>query len=98
VAEPPRENQGVVLLQNKPNPFDEATYISVDVRDASVYKKAHLLITDPAGKTVRKMDVRLQPGINDFLYVHGYGMSGTYYYALFIDNKKIAALPMVFAN
>ncbi len=92
------ESHNVTLLQNKPNPFDEATYISVEVNKIPDYKNAFIVITDMAGKVVKKMNIRLHEGINDFLYVHGYGMSGTYHYSLIVDGKSLGTLPMVFAN
>jgi hypothetical protein len=92
------EKVPVELLQNKPNPFDESTYISFLVNETIVYKEAVMEITDLNGKSIRKIPVELKPGVNEILYIHGYGMSGLYYYTLVIDGKKIATKSMVFAN
>lgn len=91
-------NDKITLLQNKPNPFDEATYISVLVNEKVSHKKAHIIITDQQGKVVKKMTITLNEGINDVLYEHGYGMSGTYNYSLVIDRKTVMTKSMVFAN
>lgn len=92
------KNEKVTLLQNKPNPFDEATYISVMVNESLKYKEALIIITDQQGKVVKKMNIVLNTGINDVLYEHGYGMSGTYNYSLVIDRKTVMTKSMVFAN
>lgn len=88
----------VELLQNKPNPFDEATYISFMVKENFSFSKAEIHITDMSGKLVQKIPADIKTGMNEVLYTHGYSMSGIYYYSLVIDGKTIATRSMVFAN
>ena len=90
--------QNIRLLPNKPNPFDEATWLSFWVNEVPVYHQANLQITDMQGKPVATLPVRLQAGLNEMLYTHGYGVRGTFTYALVIDGHSVEARQMVFAN
>lgn len=89
---------GVELLQNKPNPFDEATFISVMVSNSMSYKDAYISIRDLKGREVKKLALDLKPGMNEVLYEHGYGLSGVYVYSLVIDGKAVQSKKMTFSN
>jgi len=89
---------GFSLLQNRPNPFDEATWISVQVDQRPKHKKASIRISDLSGKLVRELPIKLEPGMNEVLYEHGYGASGAYLYSLVVDGKVAMTKQMVFAN
>lgn len=86
------------LFQNRPNPFDEATWISFWVNDPPAHREAHIHITDLQGKTVERIPVALRQGMNEVLYTHGYGVRGTFAYALLVDGLAVDARQMVFAN
>lgn len=88
----------VELLQNRPNPFDEATIIGVAVNTPIAYKNAHIQIRDLNGKLVEQINLELKLGVNEVFYQHGYGKTGVYYYSLMLDGKEIAKKPMIFAN
>lgn len=88
----------VELLQNKPNPADEATMISVLVNDHLAYKEAYVTIKDLSGREVQRMNITLNNGVNEIMYDHGYNVSGTYIYTLVIDGKVIESKRMIFAN
>jgi len=88
----------IELLQNKPNPFDEATIIGVLVNTNLSYKKAEIVLSDMNGKIVEKLPVELTPGVNEAYYEHGYDKTGTYFYTLVVDGKEIARKTMIFAN
>ncbi len=90
--------QNIRLLPNKPNPFDEATWLSFWVNEVPNYQEANLQITDMQGKTVATLPVRLQAGMNEMLYTHGYGVRGTFTFALVIDGRSVEARQMIFAN
>lgn len=93
------EKNPVELLQNRPNPFDEATYISVKVDEHNYkYNSAFIEIRDIQGKLVEKIDIPLNYGINEVLYTHGYNQIGSYLYSLVIDEKPVSSKWMVFAN
>ncbi len=88
----------IELLQNRPNPFDEATIIGVLVNQEVNYKNAAIVVYDITGKKVENMKIDLKPGVNEAFYEHGYGKTGTYSYALVIDGKEISRKSMIFAN
>jgi hypothetical protein len=93
-----KKEEGILLMQNKPNPFDEATIISVYVENSKRYNAAFISIRDLKGNEVKRMPVELKPGMNEVLYEHGYGASGTFLYTLIIDGKEVASRKMVFTN
>ena len=86
------------LLQNRPNPFDESTFISVHVTNESDYKNAKIEVRDLNGQIVKSIPIELKSGTNDVLYEHGYGSTGTYLYSLVVDGKVIDTKRMIFAN
>jgi hypothetical protein len=91
-------NSPIELLQNRPNPFDEATIIGVIVNKEFSYKKAEIVVYDLNGKIVENLPVDLVSGVNEAFYEHGYGKTGTYFYALIVDDKEIQRKSMIFAN
>jgi hypothetical protein len=94
----PEDSKPFHLLQNKPNPFDEATIIGVYVNNPIKFKAAWISIEDLNGKEIERMPIDLSNEINEVQYVHGYGKSGTFTYSLYVDNQKIESKRMVFAN
>lgn len=92
------EKPNIQLFQNHPNPFDEATWISFWIEKLPDYQQASMLILDLQGKLIQKMPLTLKQGLNETLYTHGYGVQGTFVYALEIDGKRISSRQMIFAN
>ncbi|TNF47857.1 MAG: M28 family peptidase [Bacteroidetes bacterium] len=88
----------IQLLQNKPNPFDEATIIGVYVNGTFTYKKAWIQIEDEMGKELERIPITLHAEINEIQYEHGYGKTGTFIYSLIVDDIRIDSKRMVFAN
>ncbi len=87
------------LFQNKPNPFDEATWISFWFNEIPRnHPKAVIQIIDLQGKMIQEIPVKIQQGMNEVLYTHGYGVKGTFTYILSIDGKIIDSKQMIFAN
>lgn len=98
-VEEPGFPQPIKLLQNRPNPFDEATWIVFEAETVPAFSKASILIHDLKGQFVAEMPVgAIKPGINELLYQHGYGHSGSYAYSLVIDGRIVDSKQMVFAN
>lgn len=93
------QNSGITLLQNRPNPFDESTFISFQVEKMIPYNTASIMITGIDGKLISEIPLsEIHEGINDVLYEHGYGASGTLFYSLKIDDRIISTKAMIFAN
>ena len=88
----------IELLQNRPNPFDEATYISFVAKEDMPNKTAHIIVTDLNGKEIKRIKTTVKKGLNDVLYRHGYNVIGTFIYSLQIDGKIIDSRRMIFAN
>lgn len=95
--EPLSGSQKVELLQNHPNPFDESTYIGVNVRQPFDYTEAFIQVMDMQGKEIDRLPLRLQPGMNEVLFHHGLVDAGVYLYSLVIDNEMVDTKRMVFA-
>ncbi|MGQ0827234.1 MAG: M28 family peptidase [Bacteroidota bacterium] len=91
-------SNAIELLQNKPNPSDEATMITVLINKSVNYKEAYITIQDITGKEVQKMPIQLAEGTNEVMYEHGYNVAGTFIYTLVIDGKVIQSKRMVFIN
>jgi hypothetical protein len=85
-------------MQNRPNPFDEATLIGVRVNKIVPYQDARIVIRNMEGKIVEQLTIDLSNEINEVLYRHGYGQIGTYLYTLVVDGNEIASKRMIFAN
>lgn len=88
----------VELLQNRPNPFDEATYIGFMVNERIDYKKAYVVILTLDGREIQRISAVVKPGLNEVLYTHGYNVMGTFLYGLEIDGQLMGTKQMVFAN
>jgi len=87
----------VQLLQNRPNPFDEATTISWMVNEQIEYKIARIIIRNSEGIMIRQEEVVLELGINEWVFTHGWGTEGIMYYSLQVDNDLIETKAMIFA-
>lgn len=98
LAEDLTPSKGLELLQNRPNPFDEATIIGVKVNQTIDYKEAFIVIHDMQGKLVEKLPIELSNQVSEVTYEHGYGKVGTFIYSLMVDGTKLASKTMIFAN
>lgn len=94
---PEIQDSGVELLQNKPNPFDETTIISVLVQAPMINETARIDVRDLQGRLVKSVPVELRSGMNEIIYDHGYNAVGVHSYSLFIGNRLVQTRQMVFA-
>ncbi|MBK6903074.1 MAG: M28 family peptidase [Saprospirales bacterium] len=91
--------QGLTLLQNHPNPFDEATVIAVKVDRALRYKEAYIAVYNIEGKELARMPIELKEGLNEVIYDfqnHQY-IPGTYAYSLVLDGRVVDTKQMIYA-
>ncbi len=98
VNEEIKEEKTFELMQNRPNPFDEATIIGVQVNSFVDYKEAYILIRDLNGKELKRLPIDLNNEFGEVVYTHGYGHVGTYMYTLIVDGQERGTKRMVFAN
>jgi hypothetical protein len=95
---PPSETDyyGIQLLQNKPNPFDDATTITILSGTDYFADRTWINISSLDGRIVRRIKVPLKKGLNEVIYDHGYGVTGTYIYSLLIDGLPTQSRKMMF--
>lgn len=93
-----RVPQRLELMSNYPNPFDDATIIGFKAPANARDKAAVIKITDLKGTVLAELPLAIKPGLNEVEYHHGYGMSGTYLYSLWVEGELIDTKRMVFAN
>ncbi len=91
--------KGVTLLQNRPNPFDEATTLGVYVERRPDYSEAFLLVTDAHGRELARYPIELRPGLVEvtYGYEHHQYRPGTYYYSLVVDGQVYETKAMIYA-
>ena len=83
------------LEQNKPNPFNENTYI--DYYILSTIKKAYLYIYDLQGKQLKTMEVTERG--NGQVVIYGSELQpGIYHYSLIADGSLIGIEKMVLTD
>ncbi len=94
-----RAQEKVRLLQNRPNPFDEATYFGVYVEEIPSYRKASILVRDLQGRVLSELPIQLNLGLNEVLYNfenHAY-QPGVYTYTLILDGYPLVTKRMMYA-
>lgn len=87
------------LLQNRPNPFDEATTISVMVEGKQDFNAAYISVTDLEGREINRLPISLDMGLNEVVYDHRHHryQRGIYAYSLVVDGKIVETRKMIFA-
>jgi len=89
----------VHLMQNTPNPFDEATMINVILEGQIEYDEAQIIVHDLQGKKIKEFPLELRLGLNEVLYSHNNHrfVPGVYAYSLIIDGQVIDTKKMIYA-
>jgi hypothetical protein len=89
------QDWGIIMHQNRPNPFSEQTEIIIEASVNVNIKNAMLVITDVTGRTLRIIPVKVCPGMNPFTLKNDGLASGMYTYSLRVSNKIISAGKMI---
>ena len=89
----------VHLLQNTPNPFDEATMINVVLEGNIEYEEAYIRVFSMDGKEIKRFPMELNLGLNELLYSHNHHgfVPGVYAYSLVIDGQIMDTKKMIYA-
>lgn len=96
IEEEKEKEEGLQLMQNKPNPFDESTTIAV-YASKDYGTTGEVIIRDLEGVVISKLPITLNEGVNEVLYQHGYGAQGVYSYTLMVKGNAIDTKRMIFA-
>lgn len=91
----PGPANGLQLLPNRPNPFDEQTIIAVQMDAPMAFEEAYILITDANGREVERIPMALESDINEVRFVHGFHAAGVYHYSLVVDGEILQSRRMV---
>ena len=95
IEENTQQGDQFVLMQNKPNPFDESTAIGFYV-PTNQSKHAVIKITSIDGRLIKELETEVSQGMNEVIYDHGYGIEGNFIYSLYVDGKLIGSKKMTF--
>lgn len=89
----------VYLMQNTPNPFDEATMINIVIQEQFDYESAIVRIHDLQGRDIISYPLELNVGLNEILYSHTNHKfaPGVYAYSLIIDGQIYDTKKMIYA-
>lgn len=88
-----RQDWGLVMKQNTPNPFHGQTEIVIESEN-TVAKDASLLITDMAGRMVQSISLEINPGENRIVIKNSANWSGVYTCTLTIGGRSVCSLKM----
>lgn len=86
---------GILLHQNRPNPFWEQTEFVIEVAENVRITDAVLIIADMTGRNLKNIPVPLSPGMNYLTYRNDGLASGIYTYSLMVSNKLITSGKMM---
>jgi hypothetical protein len=81
---------GILMHQNRPNPFSDQTQIIIEAADNIVIKDAVLVITDLTWRTLRNIPVEISPGMNRIILRNEGLANGMYIYSLQVLNRIIS--------
>ena len=83
---------GVILYQNIPNPFNGTTTIKYYVPLS--YKKAAIVFSNTSGQIIDNISLK-QLGDQELFFNSDSLASGTYFYTLYVDDRKIDTKKMI---
>ena len=88
--------QGIEVLRNYPNPFDESTYVVLKNDSDRQIDDAYLIIRKGDGTLVERRKIQITQGINEYLFDYkNNGQIEVFYYTFETDNKVIATNRMI---
>ena len=85
---------GVILHQNRPNPFFTQTEIVIEVSADTPYSRAEIVIADMTGRIISRIPVELAPGLNTIRFEPPPNYSGLLIYSLSFNGTVAATRKM----
>ena len=79
-----KNNWGLIMKQNRPNPFSEDTIIEIEALGKHDLPDASIVIRDITGRIITQIPIVISEGINRVEYHNNTGLSGIYLYSLTI--------------
>src|SRR6201996_3260180 len=90
------DQNGIQLMPNRPNPFDESTMIAINSGTDAFADRTLLQFTTMDGRVLSRMPVHLQKGLNQVVFNHGYGAAGIIICSLLVDGLPVQSTKMIF--
>jgi hypothetical protein len=82
---------GILMRQNRPNPFSDQTEIIIETSENVVVRDAMIFITDLTGRNLRTIPFEISPGINKIKVTQDGLDPGLYVYSLHVSNMILSA-------
>jgi len=83
------------LYQNKPNPFDNGTWIVYDIRNKMDFNEGNFFIKDVTGKSIYNVKTPLTIGVHEVYYKNDELPNGIYIYGIESNGSDLVQKRMV---
>jgi len=90
-----KEQWGVTLMPNRPNPFSESTEFRIEMNRQASYQDVTLDIIDLSGRVVDSLRLDLQRGINKVNYRNHLSLRGLFALTLKINGKIVQTRKLI---
>ena len=90
-----KEQWGVTLMPNRPNPFSESTEFRIEVNRQTSYQNASLEIIDLSGRVVDSLRMELQRGMNSINYQNHLNLRGLFALTLKINGSIVQTRKLI---
>lgn len=88
--------EGIEVLRNYPNPFDESTYVVLKNDAGRQIDEAYLTIRTGDGTVLERRKIQIVPGMNEYRFDYkNEGKIEVFYYTFETDNQVIATNRML---
>lgn len=89
---------GIKLLQNRPNPFNNSTLITIENFSEKEYQDVEIIVLDNLGRFIRRVPTYLGLGKNEIKLGEFTDLTGMLTYSLIMDGKIIETKRMLKIN
>lgn len=88
-------DNSLFLYQNQPNPFNNGTWITYDIRNSMDYKEGQFFVKDLTGKNIHSRKAQLTVGVHEIYYRNNNLPNGIYIYGIESKGKILVQKRMV---